>query len=346
MAVTSVRSIISDKAPWVAIDEGILASIANPFYAANRSYLPFKTLRQMFEALDWPAAFLPMGNHPDQSAPGWSEELNGVTTDGSSWFFTSNRNDKPELWKFPEALNLDDAIDRDDLPPGVKWVHLPTSLQAYTHMGDIDYYMGHIYVPLQFEAPRRIAVFDATDLSFVASGPLAADKGVAAWCATNPRNGCLYECAFPENDEPSAPISLSVYAQKIEGSLLSLTYVGEFPLRDHDGLPFKSRAIQGGVFSPNGHLYLVADSRDEGSGVHGFDMISGRRNAFIPIGVSRDLAEGEELEGLTLWNQDTGSAPEIWGQLHVILLDNDYIANDDDLDFKHFRVPAGDISKI
>jgi hypothetical protein len=46
--------------------------------------------------------------------------------------------------------------------------------------------------------------------------------------------------------------------------------------------------------------------------------------AYSPGGGSYD-----EPEGLTIWDLDDGRAPGIKGQLHVLLLDNDVIENDD-----------------
>ena len=51
----------------------------------------------------------------------------------------------------------------------------------------------------------------------------------------------------------------------------------------------------------------------------------------------------EELEGITVWDLDYGNAPRIEGQVHLIMLDNDWresIFSDNDLYFKHFRVPV------
>ena len=51
----------------------------------------------------------------------------------------------------------------------------------------------------------------------------------------------------------------------------------------------------------------------------------------------------EEIEGLTIWDLDDGRAPSIEGQVHVILLDNDTLFNDD-FYFKHMR--ATTLSKL
>ena len=346
MSTISVKSALAAGLPWADLSKGVLGATANSFYLTHRGHFPFRSLRALLRTLEWPTSYEPLSNYPDQGDRGWTEELNGVTHDGSAWFFTSNRDDKPELWRFPQAHDLDGDIDRGNPGEGIRWRHLPASLQANEHAGGIHHYQGRIFVPLQAQQPRVVAVFNSDDLSFLGAAPLEPGKGVGAWCAINALNACLYESAFHEVDQPSAPISLMVYEHHLQGSASTLTYVGDFPLYREDGSLFYSRGIQGGVFSANGHFYLVADSRDDHSGVHGFDMISGRRKVFLHIHTERELATGEELEDITIWDQDLGSAPHISGQIHVILLDNDYVANDDDLDFKHFRVPTGDRSKL
>jgi hypothetical protein len=345
MPSISVKSFFASKAPWVDLSQGILGS-ANPFYSAHRGHFPFKGVKALLRALEWPSSYEFLGTYPVQGDAGWTEELNGVTQDGKAWFFTSNRDENPELWRFPKSHDLDEDVDRGDPAGGIKWRHLPISLRANKHAGGIDHYQGSVYVPLQPEQPRTIAVFKADDLSFVTGIQLASGKGVGAWCAINPFNACLYESIFHELDDPPAPISLMVYKHGIQGSTPTLTFVGEYPLYTEDGSPFVSRGIQGGVFSANGHFYLIADSRDDHSGVHGFDMFSGRRKVFLHIHTERAVATGEELEDIVIWDHDAGDAPHMWGQIHVILVDNDYIGNDDDLDFKHFRVPEGDRDKL
>lgn len=49
------------------------------------------------------------------------------------------------------------------------------------------------------------------------------------------------------------------------------------------------------------------------------------------------FTDGEELEGLTLWDLDDGRAPGISGQIHVVLI-NDGGASNDDWYFKHIGV--------
>ena len=46
---------------------------------------------------------------------------------------------------------------------------------------------------------------------------------------------------------------------------------------------------------------------------------------------------GEELEGIDIWDLSDGRAPNIRGQIHV-MMGNDYTLGDDLLYFKHYEV--------
>lgn len=92
--------------------------------------------------------------------------------------------------------------------------------------------------------------------------------------------------------------------------------------------------IQGGAFSPKGHLYLVMDVA--GHGVKGFEVRSGRQYANIPVNFDPSWDTQEELEGIDIWDLDNGAAPGVNGQIHVLMLDNDL--GSDELFFKHYSV--------
>jgi hypothetical protein len=175
-----------------------------------------------------------------------------VTHDGENWFFTQNPDDAPKLWKFPVGHDLDEDVDGSNPSSGISNVGLPSSLSGYIHAGDIDYYDGHIYVPLQFGQPRKVAVYDAQSLDFIAAGDLEAN-GTAAWCAISPLNGLLYESKFYESDESSSDTTVSVYQRHLQANGLTLTYQGEFELFDSNGSKIILKRIQGEAFSKNGH---------------------------------------------------------------------------------------------
>lgn len=178
----------------------------------------------------------------------------------------------------------------------------------------------------------------------VAEGDLdPAQQDHAAWCAINPSNGLLYSSNSEKN------YSLALYQHKIKGSKLILSYVRRLTLHSECGTHGRIDAVQGGVFSNDGkRLYISSDS-GYGGGIFVFNPQTGWRIGHIKVNYK--AWAGEELEGLTIWDLDHIMLPDsrgqrqpiaipgIQGQIHLIMIDN-LGKGDDDLFFKHFRVPA------
>jgi hypothetical protein len=120
--------------------------------------------------------------------------------------------------------------------------------------------------------------------------------------------------------------------------------------------------MQGGEFSDDGFLYLIHGYGSDigegyGYGIKVFDITTwklvvastneggtgGFKYEFHPT--TWDTWKYQEPEGLTYWDLDKDTrAPHIQGQLHAIMLDNDYVEPDapgnvdDELYFKHYRI--------
>lgn len=259
----------------------------------------------------------------------WTEECQGVANDGCNWYFTQDR----RLWKFLPDKKIYQPIPGEMLRLG------------YNHMGDLDYYNGKLYVPLEGTSPPRILLYrtegtpapvylsNAELTHFTTEGRIEPNT-YSPWCAINPLNGLLYTSEFNTR-------ILYVYSIHITSSeKLILEPLGSFHLFDEVGKDLDMSRVQGGVFSHNtGHLYLVSDNKDTNEGgIMGFDMITGRR-AFHKV-VDYDpkaWPEGEELEGIDIWN-----TPD--GQIHLIMLQNENApgaGGTDDVYFKHYKVEIG-----
>lgn len=283
-----------------------------------------------------------LGDYPKDREPGWSSECQGVTHDDSFWYITQNN----RLWKFP--VNFD--LNRDVWPAVksgiVKYVGIPDVLrnQGYDHFGDLDYFRGYLFIPVEekdYRKPPKIAVFRAQDLTFVAEANLDAVQGGthAMACAINPHNGQLYVSQFRHKDDSS--IRVLVYRQEIRGNQLTLNYIRKEAFLGEDKRPIYPHSIQGLEFSRDtGLLYLVSDTGLSG-GIFIFDPIRGKRLQRIKVDYDyRIFGETrQELEGITVWDLDDGKATNIRGQVHLIMIDNVGIG-DDDLYFKHFSVPG------
>lgn len=289
------------------------------------------------------------GNYPKDRHTGWSDNLQGVTHDESHWFFTQTGT----LWKFPVGHDLNQRVTKADLSRGILKVGIPNVLNGYDHFGDLDCRDGYLFIPMTGRRPPIIAVFCTADLRFVDSAPLG-DQSGAGWCAFNPIDGLLYTSnstlSTKSNDEKG--FRYAVDFERLAHGQLHLQAYGYFELKTERGGPLELRHMQGGVFSDSGVLYTVngyIDTSTENTGIMAFKRAGGTvaHSIFKRVAKSSNgngnfnyefhPYDGEEPEGVTLWNLDDGRAPGIEGQLHVIMIDNDWW-NDDDLYFKHYKV--------
>lgn len=356
---------ISLKAAWRKRFGDTLAGglrSQHPFYTADTEIFPqglrdaafpYKTVRRLIRSLDWPQLRPPF-DHPGGGTPGWSEVVQGVAHDADHWYFSQEH----QLWRFPVTHDLDDDVD--DKP--FKRTGIPAELSrmfgmlrvGYDHFGDLDFFDGRLHVPLEGMQPPLLCLF-TTNLAPQRFAPLTHQHS-APWCAVNPRNGLLYSSNFHDAGGAAEPLRLYVYkphptaistrtmfqGTPLEGTFetFDLPFVGSFQLRDESGNDLWGvRRIQGGAFSPGGHLYLVSD-RPAG-GLMGFDLSTGRRTLHKPVEYSPGFDEYEELEGITVWDLEAGRAPGIHGQLHLVMLDNDSdLTGTDDIYLKHFEVAS------
>jgi hypothetical protein len=372
----------------IDLSKGVMGSLLNDFYKRHPETFPYqrnktipyqRSIRALLKALEWPSKIEPVDDYPMDAAPGWGNICQGVANDGKrNWFITNQR----ELWKIPVEQDLKDPAGE------IAFIDKHLSSAGYDHFGDLDYHGGYLYVPLEGADEDnnallcKIALFSAEaepTPSYIGSADLFnADKPHddirpedetetqirAPWCAVNPLNKLLYTSFFNSDH-------LYVYEQAVANTIdgivgFELIYKGKFRLFDKDGVsPFSLIGIQGGVFSKNGHLYLVcnADNEDDlsKSGIFGFDMITGRNVCHTRVDYDPtehhipmpwpipDVPYGpmQELEGIDIWDLDAPGAPYapgIKGQIHVIMVDQE--PSNDDIYFKHFRVSTGDEDKI
>ncbi len=377
-----------DRNRWdynIDLKKGVMGSLLNDFYKKGRhpetfpnqrnKTMPYRrSIRALLKALEWPRTIDAIDDYPMDASPGsgkesWSHHCQGTANDGKNWFITSEWN----LWKIPAEHPLAET-------EGSPFATFPDYLSAkgYYHMGDLDYQSGHLYVPVEGHRYEgvwpfrteigivgRIALFDpkppvpvyihSAEL-FNSERPhpdLSEEDKIETqtsvpWCAINPLNRLLFTSNFNAD-------SLYVYEQAVVGSstkgifMLELTYKGKFALKDSNGNSKSIYGIQGGVFSKNGHLYLVSDNEVDlsNSGIFGFDMITGRNVCRTRVNFNPSYPADEELEGIDIWDLDAPGAPHvpsIKGQIHVIMVDVDIPT--DDVYFKHYRVAAGDEDKI
>lgn len=238
----------------------------------------------------------------------WTEECQGITTDGNFWYIVSNNNEKRAIYKFSLDFNI---------------INLAVYPEEH-HIGHPAFGNGKIYVPVEPDKagniPARVWVLD-TNLNsfgtFELGGNVKPQRGKMPWYAVNPWNGCLYSSVFDGVNR--------VYAYD-PNNLFS--YVGELSIQGDT-----VNGIQGGCVSINGKLYPSSDSTKN---LLAYSIFNGAFLGSCIIPDDEGLPHKDEIEGLTIGQiSHSGRSPTY---MHVIVLDNDWF-NRDDVDMMHFTVP-------
>ncbi len=267
--------------------------------------------------------FTQLVDYPFDRSMEFSNGLQGVANNGTHWFFTSaHRTISDQLSRIGYApvgnnLNNQPTYYGNPYAPGHK------------HFGDPVHYNGIVYVPLEVgdgnANETALGRFAATNLGYYPKLPLSADSpqlhAEFPWIAYNPKTGKFYSSAYTN--------ATGLHEYTLTSTVLE--YERTIPL----SAPLN--AIQGGEFSPNGRLYLVANTKSGIGGLISVDTSDPNRAVVLKSQLPTwDPGDDEELEGLTVWDLDGGQAPGIAGQLHVIMIQNEDGSNDDWY-FKHFR---------
>jgi outer membrane protein assembly factor BamB len=246
---------------------------------------------------DW--TFVNLDNYNNRE---WTEECQGIVTDGSFWYVVSNNKIKRAVYKF----SLDFIL-----------IKVAVSQMNY-HIGHPALGNGKIYIPM--EPPdegdnSRVWVLD-TDLTSFGTYDMGYNSerdppGKMPWCAINPWNLYLYSSVSSGVDLVSA------YDPN------DFTFKGILKIGDE-----KVNEVQGGCFSNNGHLYLTSDDSVD---IRGYSALNGKFLGSFPL----DYGHGDEIEGLGLGH--INHPPGISSFVHVVILDNE--GTEDDVFINHFTLP-------
>lgn len=277
-----------------------------------------------------------IGNHPKELTHNWAENAQGVTHDEENWYIS---NDKTIVkYHITTDINSNNTLKRIGMPGHLKSL-------CYEKFKALTHYKGFLFVPLDApdsDQPAAIAMFRASDLSYVYHVELNPEweLGTPGWVAIHPKEGRLYTSSNKLNYQRG----LTVFDFAINDDESGFTI--EFSHELFPRLKMMMAHMQGGVFSPEGQLYLIngyynTDVSKGGISVFSmhdfhFRQKSSQRGKFrFQWDTSWDVAE--EPEGITFWDLDEDDrAPHVKGQLHAILLDNDAIR--DDVYMKHYRM--------
>ncbi len=276
-----------------------------------------------------------LGNFPSERTNQWAENAQGVTTDGEHWFLSNDA----RMFKYHvlTSISSNNSIIRTGMPDNLRRL-------GYTQFKALCFHGGFLFVPLKSGGanPPAIGMFRATDLSYVAHVELdpAWELGTPGWLAIHPREGRLYTSASKVDYGKGLKVFDFTILANQSGFTMSLSH--ELVPR----LQMPLNHMQGGIFSPEGQLYLIngyLDSNVSKGGISVFGMHdfhfrqkSAQRGDFR-FQWDTHWTVQEEPEGICFWDLDEDDrAPHVKGQLHAILLDND--AGPDDVYMKHYRM--------
>ncbi len=253
----------------------------------------------------------------------WTRECQGVTSDGSYWYISSNNEDARGVHRF--AMDMTHRT----------FVSLAGA--GGDHLGDIDYHDGSLYCAM--ERPRLLVVlptarFEVPDAGVSVVELEGSDGGAPPqgnsmpWCAVH-RNGLLYSSGFGREADPVRVVH--AYRRGDGGAYRHV------PEKDIV-LDTEVTRIQGGCFSANG-LLLSSDATDD---IIAFGLTPTQSGGMSGAALHREpirkeSRRHEEVEGIA-YLENCRFAGEL-SNVHLILLDNDF-ADRDDIFFKHFRIDS------
>lgn len=242
----------------------------------------------------------------------WTEECQGMATDGSYWYISSNNDGERALYKFTIGMK---RVARHDMEQ-----------YGSEHVGALDCFDGNLYVAL--EQPKKLLVI-STEFTNAKTYKLHGTQignadplgGTFAWCAVHPITGDICTSKFDYAE--------SLYSYR-KADDKNYVYFGTVSLGK--GI---SR-VQGGDISPAGKLLLVSDK--EPFGIYVYNVFTGQYYGAVTFGINPGSPDYEELEGLTISPPGTAVVGGSPVNVHLVLLDND--PDPDDVYFKHVRVPS------
>ncbi|MDG0813356.1 DUF6923 family protein [Cohnella rhizosphaerae] len=205
------------------------------------------------------------------------ERGQGVTSDGSSWIFNSN------YGLLKTSLDGTTVIKRNTFA-----IPAAISLQGGDHIGDISYYNGLIYAPIEdsdsYSHPY-IALYNASTLEYTGISyqlPLSLHPGGVPWVAVDAARGQVYTAQWSQ-----APV-LNVFR------LSDMSLLKTVPLSQ----PIDR--VQGAEVY-NGYLYASSDNTAKN--VYRIDPDTGE----VTVAMDRSNLGGIEAQGIAVQPTSSGA---------------------------------------
>jgi hypothetical protein len=217
----------------------------------------------------------------------------GLATDGTQWFFS---------WQYGlERADLNyNSLQRNSNYPNQIGIPTPLLAQGSNHIGDIDYYNGKIYAPIEngpsYTKPY-IGVFNASDLSYTGTSYLLDQtkltEGVP-WVAVDGANNLAYTAEWNNTSK------LNVY------SLSDFTFLRNIDLGSTIG------RIQGAKVH-DGALYAASDNASQS--VYKISLETGAVEELFNLYDANYMDWGPnahvEVEGIAFHDTPAGSIMDI-----------------------------------
>ena len=296
-----------------------------------------------------------IGTYPDQVDTVYAEDVQGLAHSGDSWFITKSGDEGAVLYKIPVTQDLGFPFGFNSTTPLTSGLasHGYTKFKAMDSRKNPTNGLWYILIGVEGSSGAGLAFYDE-NLNFKGVAKLP-KQDAAGWCAID-NAGKVYSAV--NNTSHLNCYEFDWEALALSGTVPSkLEPVNKINLQNANGNPLTMVEYQGGDFTPEGDkLFIVTGFFGVSTsphGIHVFD-VSASSNTFRRIrkssqgglfkynydpGCSVGNFECEEPEGLTFWDLTDGRAPNINGELHVLLLDNDadtIIVDDDDIYIKHY----------
>lgn len=246
----------------------------------------------------------------------WTIACQGVATEGSHWYFTTNRQPIPSPFGRPSGRDAGVVKIDPETSDVVAEVLIPRSVAG--HVGAVAIFRDLVYVAL--EHPHQIAIFDLALRPFGDPIPITTHDDHFAWCAINPWNGLLYTSQWENASELFAYDPAT--GQRINGRDVQLSSA--------------VNKVQGGTFSPNGKIYLASDAKGAATGIHVFSQATGAFFGVLRVEVHHGLKQ-EEMEGVSYVTTDLMGPTT---HLHAVVLDQrDFDGTGPDIFLKSYTAP-------
>jgi len=317
--------------------------------------------------------YLKTGTYPDDATNWWMHnglEVQGVANDGENWFFTLTKKDESDgmLRRIPKSVPLAPGLTPPS-NPGIGTVmasQVPQLGVGNWHWGAPDHYKhinGVNYILVPIPGPI-VACFRADNLQYVNYMNLSQAQDYAGWCAVGV-DGAIYSSNNHATSILRYAVDWETFLNEPNNHNVA-TLTNEYGLKNSNGTTISALLhMQGGEFTPSGELlYIVCGSAgclgfgpgqpEPSDGIHVFETVewkevkhstnsSGGMSHFnynFNNGCTCLSTGSQSPEGLTIWDLNDGSAPNISGHLHVIVDHYNEGPCDDAITMQHF---GGDI---